>query len=217
MLSVTAQYWVDTFVGLFVLVVGALFLLALLVAIVLWVQDRFFQKSHAIRRNYPLIGRFRYFFEHLGTFLRQYFYAMDREELPFNRAQRSWVYRAAKNLDNTLAFGSTKENSRQGSILLSNAAYPYLDSDPIGEHQIRFGPYCRKPYTTNSIFHISAMSFGAISQPALEALSKGASEAGCWLNTGEGGLSRYHLESNCDLVFQIGTANYGVRNEQGQL
>ena len=205
----TTSQWLST--GFVILLAGLLILAACL-----YIQDRF-QTRHTIRRNYPLIGRFRYLFEHLGTFLRQYFYAMDREELPFNRAQRSWVYRAAKNLDNTLAFGSTKENSRQGSILLSNAAYPYLDSDPIGEHHIRFGPYCRKPYTTNSIFNISAMSFGAISQPALEALSKGAAEAGCWLNTGEGGLSRYHLESNCDLVFQIGTANYGVRNEQGLL
>lgn len=205
----TVSQWLST---------GFVVLLAILLvwAAVMYIQDRY-QTRHTIRRNYPVIGRFRYLFEHLGEFFRQYFFSMDREELPFNRAQRSWVYRAAKNLDNTQAFGSSKDNSRHGHILFSNAAYPYLDSDPVGEHQIRFGPYCRNPYTTSSLFNISGMSFGAISRPALEALSHGAAEAGCWLNTGEGGLSRYHLESNCDLVFQIGTANYGVRDKQGQL
>jgi glutamate synthase domain-containing protein 2 len=79
------------------------------------------------------------------------------------------------------------------------------------------GPVCRHPFAAPSFFNISGMSFGAISRPAVRALSRGAKKAGCWLNTGEGGLSPHHLEGGCDIVFQIGTAKYGVRNEEGEL
>lgn len=194
----------------------ALLACVVIAAIVMYFIDRF-QTKHTIRRNYPLIGRFRYIFENLGEFFRQYFYSMDREELPFNRAQRSWVYRAAKNLDNTQAFGSTKDNSRFGNILFNNAPYPYLGNAHTSDHVIIFGPQTPKPYSTQSLFNISAMSFGAISRPAIKALSNGAKMAGCWLNTGEGGVSEWHLEGGCDVVFQIGTAKYGVRNEKGEL
>ena len=84
------------------------------------------QTKHAIRKNYPVIGRFRYFFEHLGEFFRQYFFSMDREEMPFNRAQRSWVYRAAKGLNNTVAFGSTRDIRKPGTVLFVNSPYPTL-------------------------------------------------------------------------------------------
>ena len=82
------------------------------------------QTQHAVRRNYPVIGRFRYLFEHLGEFFRQYFFAMDREELPFNRSQRAWVYRAAKNLDNTIAFGSTRPLNQSNEVLFMNCLFP---------------------------------------------------------------------------------------------
>ena len=173
------------------------------------------QTQHTIRRNYPLIGRFRYLFEKLGEFFRQYFFSMDREELPFNRAQRSWVYRAAKNLDNTQPFGSTRDNDREGHILFVNAGFAVLDEEANEPDEIVFGPQCRQPYRSRSIFNISGMSYGAISKPAVQALSRGAAMAGCWMSTGEGGLSDYHLEGNCDVVFQIGTAKYGVRDEHG--
>lgn len=175
------------------------------------------QTSHAIRRNYPVIGHFRYFFEKLGEFFRQYFFAMDREELPFNRAQRSWVYRAAKNLSNTRAFGSTRDLTPPGTVLFVNTPFPTLDKDAVPAREITIGPDCAHPYITDSLFNISAMSFGAISKPAVLALSAGAYKAGCWLNTGEGGLSPYHLEGGADLVFQIGTAKYGVRTLDGEL
>ena len=120
-------------------VMAALFIVAvgtgLLVSIVLYLVDRF-QTRHTIRRNYPLVGRFRYLLEHLGEFFRQYFFAMDREEQPFNRAVRSWAYRAAKNIDSTVAFGSTRDLSRPGGFLFANAPYPTLDEDaalPAGE------------------------------------------------------------------------------------
>jgi glutamate synthase domain-containing protein 2 len=165
-----------------------------------------------------VIGRFRYFFEHLGEFFRQYFFALDREELPFNRAQRSWVYRAAKDIDSTVAFGSTLPMNQPGDIIFLNGLFPPLDEEIKPRSEISFGEgYARVPYTTTSFFNISAMSFGALSAPAIRALSKGAAEAGIWLNTGEGAISPFHLEGGCDLVFQIGTAKYGVRNDRGEL
>ncbi|AKH70812.1 glutamate synthase family protein [Spongiibacter sp. IMCC21906] len=176
------------------------------------------QTEHAVRRNYPVIGRFRYLFEHLGEFFRQYFFAMDREELPFNRSQRSWVYRAAKNLDNTIAFGSTRPLNQSNEMLFMNCLFPTLTQDVVPTHAVTIGQdYAKHPYTSSAIFHISGMSYGAISKPAIRALTKGAKEAGIWVNTGEGGLSPYHLEGGCDLVFQIGTAKYGVRNSEGHL
>jgi len=175
------------------------------------------QTEHAIRRNYPVIGRFRYVFEHVGEFFRQYFFAMDREELPFNRAQRSWAYRASKNIDNTVAFGSTDNLNGVGRVLFVNCAFPPLDIDAVPPRPLTIGTNCKHPYTTNSIINISAMSYGALSKPAVRALSAGAKGAGCWMNTGEGGLSPYHLEGGADIVFQIGTAKNGVRDFSGNL
>ena len=175
------------------------------------------QTAHSIRRNYPLIGRFRYIFEHLGEFLRQYFFAMDREEMPFNRAQRSWVYRAAKNIDNTIAFGSTRDLTKPGTYYFLNCPFPTLTEDAATTQPLRIGQNCRTPYDAPSFLNISGMSFGALSKPAIQALAMGAAKAGCWMNTGEGALSKYHLEGGCDIIFQIGTAKYGVRDEQGKL
>jgi len=183
---------------------------------VVYVVDRV-QTKHAVRRNYPVIGHLRYWFEHLGEFFRQYFFAMDREEMPFNRAERTWVYRAAKNEDSTLAFGSSRDLRPVGSILFVNCPYPTLEIDAEDTSSVVLGPYCDIPYETDSVFHISGMSFGAISKPAVQALSRGAKKAGVWMNTGEGGLSPWHLEGGADLVYQIGTAKYGVRDEAGAL
>jgi len=198
--------------ALFILVIGGIALWAVVAYILDVTQTR-----HAIRRNYPVIGRFRYFFEHLGEFFRQYFFAMDREELPFNRAQRSWVYRAAKNISNTVAFGSTRNLRSAGSVLFVNCPFPTLGEDAVPPGPVTIGQNCTAPYTTSSIFNISGMSYGALSKPAVRALSHGAKKAGCWMNTGEGGVSSYHLESGCDIVFQIGTAKNGVRDLDGML
>jgi len=198
--------------ALFIFAVGSV----VIVVIVLYIQD-VTQTQHAVRRNYPVVGRFRYLFEHLGEFFRQYFFAMDREELPFNRAERSWVYRAAKNIDNTVAFGSTRDLRPAGTVLFVNCPFPTLGEDAVPPGDIVIGPNCPMPYVTNSLFNISGMSFGAISRPAVLALSSGARMAGVWFNTGEGGLSPYHLDGGCDIVFQIGTAKYGVRDLDGNL
>ncbi len=193
------------------------FVIGVVTVAILYVVD-VTQTKQAIRKNYPVIGRFRYLFEYLGEFFRQYFFAMDREELPFNRAQRSWVYRAAKNLSNTAAFGSTRDLKKPGTVLFANCPYPTMSEDATSPEYETIGPYAEKPFVTKAIFSISGMSYGALSKPAVKALSLGAKKSECWMNTGEGGLSSYHLASGCDLVFQIGTAKYGVRDpETGKL
>jgi len=199
-------------VQLFIVAVG----LVVLGVAVLYVIDRL-QTKHAVRRNFPVIGRFRYLFEHLGEFFRQYFFALDREEMPFNRAERTWVYQAAHDVDSTVAFGSTRDLRPVGSVLFVNCPYPTLEEDALATSSVTLGPYCSHPYEVDSVFHVSGMSFGAISKPAVLALSEGAAKAGIWMNTGEGTLSPWHLQGGADLVFQIGTAKYGVRDEHGNL
>ena len=203
---------IEFMAALFIFVVG----LIVIAIIVIYIID-ITQTKSTIRRNYPVVGRFRYFFEHLGEFFRQYFFAMDREEMPFNRAQRSWAYRAAKNIDNTVAFGSTRDLRPSGTVLFVNCPFPTLGEDIVVPDKVTIGSHSGRPYVTASIFNISGMSYGAISKPAVLALSHGAKKAGCWMNTGEGGLSSFHLEGGADIVFQIGTAKYGVRDKAGEL
>lgn len=198
--------------AIFVFLIG----LGLLAIVVMYIVDKT-QTHSAIRRNFPVVGRFRYLFENLGEYFRQYFFAQDREEMPFNRAQRNWVYRAAKNIDNTVAFGSTRDLRPVGTVIFVNCPYPVLETDISPTKALEIGPYARQPYVTDSIINVSAMSFGAISKPAVLALSKGSAMAGNWLNTGEGGLSPYHLEGGADIVFQLGTAKYGVRDKDGAI
>ena len=207
-----AFYIVEVLGLIFVALVG----LAVLVAMVLFVLDRL-QTGDAVRRNYPLIGRFRHLFSELGEFFRQYFFAMDREELPFNRAQRDWITRSGEGKGNTIAFGSTRNLSVVGTPIFVNDPFPPLDDQFAKTEPLLIGPTARIPYLAPSIFNISGMSYGALSKPAVQALSQGAKEAGIWLNTGEGGVSPFHLEGGCDLVFQIGTAKFGVRDENGDL
>ncbi len=208
-----ASTFITYAVILFIFLIGIAFLFVL----VLYVMDRT-QTASTILRNYPVIGRFRFFFEHLGEFFRQYFFAMDREEMPFNRAQRSWVYRAAKNIDSTVPFGSTRDLKPLGTVMFVNSPFPPLTDESLPPKPIEIGQgYCENPYITTSIINISGMSYGAISKPAIQALSYGAKKVGCWLNTGEGGLSPYHLEGGADIMFQIGTGKFGVRDEQGNL
>lgn len=197
-------------------ILGWLAGLVMLVLLVMFIQD-ITQKKHAVRRNFPVIGRMRYFLERQGEYFRQYFFAHDREELPFNRATRNWVYRTAKNIGGTIGFGSTNDLREPGNILFVNAAYPLLEEEQQPTPPLVIGPGCDKPYEAAQIFNISGMSYGALSAPAVRALSRGAAQAGIWMNTGEGGLAPYHLEGGGDLIFQIGTAKYGVRDADGNL
>ena len=196
----------------FVFVVG----LTALGLIVMYVIDAS-QSRDAIRHNYPVVGRFRDLFTRLGEFFRQYFFALDREEMPFNRAERDWIYKSAKGKNNTQPFGSTRNLNLVGTPIFVNCAFPRLDEEASDPPLIEVGPYTPNPYRHKSIINISAMSYGSLSKPAVRALSRGAALAHCYLNTGEGGLSPYHLEGNCDVVFQMGTAKYGCRNDDGTL
>lgn len=205
-------------IDLLLVTTGVLLALAFAGCLVyLYVQD-VTQEKHAVLRNFPLVGHLRYLFESLGEYFRQYFFLGDRDEMPFDRATRSWVYRMAKNQGGIIGFGSTYRIHEPGALVFVNAPFPVLDEEqrptpplPIGEG------YCPTPFSGRSLVNVSAMSFGAISRPAVQALSRGAAAAGCWLDTGEGGLSPYHLEGGCDVIFQIGTAKYGVRDANGQL
>ncbi len=196
----------------FVMLVG----LAILALIIMFIID-ITQTKDAVRHNFPVFGRFRGLFIHLGEFFRQYFFAMDREEMPFNRAERRWISQSSAGIDNTIAFGSTRNLSNAGMPIFVNAPYALLDEETRAADPVIFGPQCKNPYVTSALIGISALSYGALSKPAIRALSKGAKLANIYLNTGEGGLSSHHLVGNCDIVFQIGTAKYGVRNDDGSL
>ena len=202
----------QTLTTLFITAVGTI----ILVLIVMFVID-ITQTRDAVRRNYPLIGRFRGLFTGLGEFFRQYFFAMDREEMPFNRAERDWVAKSSRGGDNTVAFGSTRNLGIPGTPIFVNCPFPKLARDSAMAPPVTIGPNARHPYKAQSIINISAMSYGALSGPAVRALSNGAAMAKCWMNTGEGGLAPAHLEGGCDIVFQIGTARYGVRDADGNL
>src|SRR5262245_37437087 len=195
-------------------------LIALVVAAtlgVLFVRD-IPQKKHSVLRNYPIIGRLRYKFEELGEYFRQYFFMGDRDEMPFNRATRAWVYRLAKNEGGTIGFGSTYDLHQAGALIFVNHPFPVLEEERLPTPSLILGEgYCREPFEAKSIVNISGMSFGAISAPAVRALSRGAAVSGAYMDTGEGGLSPYHLEGGCDIIMQIGTAKYGVRDPQGNL
>jgi len=196
----------------------ALLLLALLAGVAALYLHDVRQTQHTILRNFPVIGHFRYVAETWGEYMRQYQYLPDWSERPFNRLERSWVYRSAKNVSNLVSFGS--ENVP--SFVFRNAAFPVLEEDRRGFPGkligIVSGPgACREPYEAQKFFNISGMSYGALSHAAVTALSKGAKLAGVWMSTGEGGLSKFHLEGGADIVMQIGTAKYGVRTPDGTL
>src|SRR5690242_12251890 len=198
--------------------VGTLIGFALLIGVAFIFISDITQKKHGVLRNYPVIGHLRYFFEQLGEYFRQYFFSGDRDEMPFNRATRGWVYRLAKNEGGVIGFGSTYDLHHSGALIFVNHPFPVLEEERLPTPSLTLGEgYARFPFEGRSIVNISGMSFGAISAPAVRSLSRGAAVAGCWMDTGEGGLSPYHLEGGCDVIMQIGTAKYGVRDAQGGL
>lgn len=197
---------------------GTLLAIVLFVTLVFWYVKDITQKKHTVLRNYPIIGRLRYFFEQMGEYFRQYFFTGERDEMPFNRSTRGWVYRLAKNEGGIIGFGSTYNLHEPGALVFVNAPFPVIEEDQLATPPLAIGEgWCDRPFLARSIVNISGMSYGALSRPAVRALSCGAAVAGCWLDTGEGGLSPYHLEGGCDLIVQIGTAKYGVRDADGKL
>ncbi len=173
------------------------------------------QKRHVLWRNFPLIGRLRWLAESLRPFLRQYVLESDIDGAPINRMFRTLVYQRAKGSRDTVPFGTRVDIYRSGYEWIGHSLAAIHVKDVESDLRIRIGgPDCRQPYEC-SIFNISAMSFGALSRTAIQALNYGANKGGFYHNTGEGSISPYHLEHGGDLVWQIGTSYFGCRDEAG--
>ena len=185
------------------------------------------QRKHAILRNFPIIGHFRYILESVGPELRQYIVTNNNEERPFSRDQRRWIYASSKNENTYFAFGSDNEMELSPShLVIKHQAFPLNsphpgdpDYDPnhcIPSAKVVGGSRDRKKaFRPSSVVNISGMSFGSLSGAAIQALNKGAARASCLHNTGEGGVSVHHLCGG-DIVWQIGTGYFGCRDDDGR-
>jgi glutamate synthase domain-containing protein 2 len=174
----------------------------------------FTQDKQAIRRNFPLLAHFRFFFESIRPEIRQYFLETDTEELPFSRAQRTIAYQRAKNTVDKRPFGTQLDLYETHYEWINHSIAPA----EIENHDFRIsvgGPDCAKPYSA-SVFNISAMSFGALSANAVLALNEGAKRGGFYHDTGEGSISRYHRERGGDLTWEIGSGYFGCRDADGR-
>lgn len=200
----------DLLSSIFTVTMGTLAALSVFAFIVIWIVDKT-QVRHTIRRNYPFFGRFRWIAEKAGEFTREYFINDERKEDPFAAHDRRYVYASSKNQTRNKAFGTTLEYS-DNDYSFVNSQFPYLHKTQKPS-AIIFGEDTDNPYSTTSRVNVSGMSFGALSANAVLALSQGMHSAGGWLNTGEGGISKYHKEGGADLVFQLGTAKFNVSNE----
>jgi glutamate synthase domain-containing protein 2 len=171
------------------------------------------QTHQTIRRNFPVIGHFRYILESVRPEIQQYFVERNTDGMPFSREQRSVIYQRAKNQLDTLPFGTQRDTDQNGYEWVGHS----IDAKHVDPSSLRIsvgGPDCLQPYLS-SIFNISAMSYGALSKNAVLALNGGAQEGGFSHNTGEGSISQYHLKNEGDLVWQIGTGYFGCRDNKG--
>jgi glutamate synthase domain-containing protein 2 len=172
------------------------------------------QRKHSVLRNYPVIAHFRYLFEAVRPEIRQYLLEGDEESVPFSRAQRSLVYQRAKNLSADRPFGSILDVYAIGYEFITHSLIPAQAGSPESFRIVIGNAQCEAPYSA-SIFNISAMSFGSLSPNAIRALNAGAKRGGFYHDTGEGGISPYHLENGGDLVWEIGSGYFGCRDENG--
>ncbi|TWT85803.1 Glutamate synthase [NADPH] large chain [Posidoniimonas polymericola] len=202
-------------------------LVFLALALATWVAYDVLQKKHAILHNFPIVGHFRYWLEAIGPELRQYIVTNNDEERPFTRDQRRWVYASSKQENNYFGFGTDNDlEASPNYLIIRHSAFPLNEPQPgepghdplhpiacekvLGEHRRR-----AKAFRPASVVNLSAMSFGSLSAAAVEALNRGALLAGCLHNTGEGAVSPHHQHGG-DLVWQIGTACFGCRDERGR-
>ncbi|MBT8496517.1 MAG: FMN-binding glutamate synthase family protein [Deltaproteobacteria bacterium] len=206
-------------IGLWILVgVGGLLLLVTVYDLT--------QRKHAILRNFPIIGHFRYIFEAIGPELRQYIVTNNDEERPFSRDQRRWVYASAKKQNNYFGFGTDDDLEHSpNKLIIKHSAFP-ISAPRLGEpeHDPMYRLPCAKvlgaardrkrAFRPASVVNISGMSFGSLSGPAVEALNRGSKIAGCLHNTGEGGVSAYHQHGG-ELIWQVGTGYFGCRSDDG--
>lgn len=195
--------------------------LALAVVLLTVVYD-VVQRRHAILRNFPVVGHFRYWLESVGPELRQYIVTGNDEERPFSRDQRRWVYASAKQENNYAGFGTDNEVELSSNYLIIKhhtigwaEDRPHADGYPLPCAKVLGGPRGRaKAFRPGSVVNISAMSFGSLSSNAIMALNRGAKICGCLHNTGEGGISPYHQQGG-DLIWQLGTGYFGARTTDG--
>ena len=185
------------------------------------------QRQHAVLRNFPIVGHFRYVLEEVGPELRQYIVTSNTQELPFNRDQRRWIYASSKEQNNYFAFGTDHDLERSPNyLIIRHAAFPLTSAHPGDSgydalHPIPVakilgaGRGRRQAFRPASVVNISGMSFGSLSGNAVAALNEGARRAGCLHNTGEGGISRYHQQGG-ELIWQLGSGYFGARDDRGR-
>lgn len=196
----------------------------LIVLLLIAIKDVFFNKKHTINHNFPIVGHFRYMLESIGPEIRQYFVANNREELPFNRIERGWVYASSKKENNYEGFGTDRDIYQHQHIFIKNGMIPFqLQKEHPNKKDKSFLPCAKvmgayhnrkKPYRPASIINVSAMSYGSLSAKAIESLNIGIQKCNAYHNTGEGGLSPYHSNGG-DVVFHFGTGYFGVRDKDG--
>ncbi len=184
------------------------------------------QRRHSLLRAFPVLGHGRYLVEMIGPELRQYIVASNDEERPFSRDQRRYIYASSKGVDNYFGFGSDndfehaldypviKQRTFSDVVPSSTQAHHGSDAWIPGAKVLGAARGRRHAFRPESVVNSSAMSFGSLSAPAIEAINRGAALGGFWQNTGEGGLSPHHRHGG-DLVLQIGTAYFGVRDQEG--
>ena len=197
---------------------------AVIAIIVMFIQD-VTNKRQTIKHNFPVVGRLRYFLESIGPELRQYIVANNRDELPFNRGERSWIYASSKRENNYQGFGTDKDLYNPGHVFINPNMFPFrVEPGHVNYDDPYFLPCAKvmgefhnrkRPFRPYSILNISAMSFGSLSANAVSALNMGAKKIGCWHNTGEGSLSPYH-QHGADVIFHFGTGYFGCRDEKGE-
>lgn len=212
-------FWISSFVLLvfhvityFIFPLGLFLMCGTVPLFILGLSDMF-QKKHTLRRNFPIIGHARYLFEMIRPEINQYFIESNTDGAPFSREERSLVYQRAKKVTDTLPFGTQRNVYEVGYEYVPHSLAPVH----VEHHNLKTvvgGKDCQRPYAA-SILNISAMSYGSLSQNAILALNGGAKDGGFAHNTGEGGLSDYHLQNGGDIIWQIGTGYFGCRDEKG--
>ena len=209
-ISWVLQSW-PTALGL----IGALLLLGLFIYDVT-------QRRHAIIHNFPIVGHLRYLLEMIGPELRQYWVANDKEEMPFNRQERRWVYATSKGANPNFGFGTTEQVYGVGFPIIKHTTFPHKpapDADPYAVPCLKVMGAARgrrRPYQPRSIINVSAMSFGSLGARAIESLNRGVAMADAYHNSGEGGVSPYH-RTGADVMWQLGTGYFGARDSEGNV
>ena len=170
------------------------------------------QKKHAILRNFPVLGYFRYLFESISPEIQQYFIERSTDGKPFSRNQRSLVYQRSKNIDSNTPFGTQLDLNYDNYEGIKHSMFPATVNEELPRVWVG-GKDCKQPYSA-SLLNISAMSFGSLSENAIVALNKGAEKGKFYHNTGEGGLTEFH-QNGADITWQIGTGYFGCRDDRG--